>query len=62
MDQGGTGYGTELRFAVVQKWKSTGVTESVIARFQHEDLARRFVASIKTISKCYLHLEELHGQ
>lgn len=61
MDRDGTGYATELRFAVVQKWTSTGVAESVIARFQHEGLARHFAGAIKPISKCYLELEELHG-
>lgn len=62
MDQGGTGYATELRFAIVQKWKETGVAESVIARFQHKPLAGNFLSAIRPITGCLLVIEELHGQ
>lgn len=61
MDQSGTGYATELRYAIVQKRKKDGSAESVIARFQHESLANEFMKLIVPVDDHYLYLQELHG-
>lgn len=44
-------------WSVIQRRNEDDAVESVIARFQHKNLAERFLASVQAVQGCYLSLE-----
>lgn len=51
---------TPLNWVVLQVHIDSREVESVIARFQHEQLAERFLSAIRPITGHYLTLEALN--
>lgn len=51
---------TPLNWAILQVHVDSGEVESVIARFQHEQLAERFLSAIQPITGHYLALEGIN--